>query len=128
MAIQLDHLIVAVNDRARSVEFYTAVLGFTYEGERPPFAVIRVTPGLVLQLAPWGTRGGDHLAFSMTGAEFEALFQRIQSSGVEFGDAFNTIGNMRGPGDSDGARGTGKAVYLFDPSKHLIELRHYDYA
>ena len=128
MAIQLDHLVVAVNDRARSIEFYTAVLGFEYEGERTPFAVIRVTPDLVLQLAPWGTRGGDHLAFSMTGAEFEALFRRIQDSGVEFGDAFNTIGNMRGPGDSDGARGTGKAVYLFDPSKHLIEIRHYDHA
>jgi hypothetical protein len=32
---------------------------------------------------------------------------------------------MRGPGDEDGARGPGKAVYLFDPSKHLIEIRHY---
>jgi catechol 2,3-dioxygenase-like lactoylglutathione lyase family enzyme len=128
MAIQLDHLIVAVNDRARSIEFYTSILGFEYEGERAPFALIRVTPDLVLQLAPWGTRGGDHFAFSMSASEFEALFRRIRASGVEFGDAFNTIGNMHGPGEADGARGTGKAVYLFDPSKHLIELRHYDAA
>jgi hypothetical protein len=33
---------------------------------------------------------------------------------------------MRGPGDEVGAQGPGKAVYLFDPSKHLIEIRHYD--
>jgi catechol 2,3-dioxygenase-like lactoylglutathione lyase family enzyme len=126
MPLQLDHLIVAVNDRARSIEFYTGVLGFAYEGERAPFAIIRVTPDLVLQLAPWGTRGGDHLAFSMTGSEFEALFRRIRESGVEFGDAFNTVGSMRGPGEADGARGSGKAVYLFDPSQHLVEIRHYE--
>ena len=30
----LDHTILNVNDRAKSVEFYTQVLGFTHEGER----------------------------------------------------------------------------------------------
>lgn len=128
MALHLDHLVVAVNDRARSIEFYTGLLGLQYEGERAPFALLRVTPDLVLQLAPWGTRGGDHLAFSMTGTEFESLFRRIRARAVEFGDSFDTVGNMRGPGESDGARGTGKAIYLFDPNRHLIEIRHYDAA
>jgi catechol 2,3-dioxygenase-like lactoylglutathione lyase family enzyme len=51
MATQLDHMILPVNDRARSIEFYTRILGFAYEGEREPFSVIRVNDELTLQLA-----------------------------------------------------------------------------
>ncbi len=51
----LDHLILRVNDRDASVRFYTEVLGLDYEGERDPFAVLRVTPDCTIQLAPWGT-------------------------------------------------------------------------
>jgi len=58
--------------------------------------------------------------------EFDDIFQRIKEAGIEYGDSFHAVGNMRGPGDEDGSRGPGKAVYLFDPSKHLIEIRHYD--
>jgi catechol 2,3-dioxygenase-like lactoylglutathione lyase family enzyme len=123
---QLDHLILRVNDRATTIEFYTRILGFTYEGEREPFSIIRVTPELTLQIAPWGTKGGEHLAFAMPQAEFEEVFDRIRTAGLEFGDAFHTVGNMRGPGDETGARGPGKAVYVFDPSKHLVEIRHYE--
>src|SRR5260221_8072917 len=126
MPSQLDHLILAVNDRERSIEFYVRVLRLTYEGERAPFSVLRVTPDLVLQLAPWGTKGGEHLAFAMTRSEFDLVFQRIRDRGIEYGDSFYAVGNMRGPGDADGARGSGKALYLFDPSRHLIEIRYYD--
>ena len=128
MPVQLDHLILAVNDREQSIEFYTRILGFVYEGQREPFAVIRVTPDLVLQLAPWGTKGGEHLAFAMSRSEFAVVFERIRENGIAYGDAFQSVGNMRGPGDEPGARGPGKAVYLFDPSKHLIEIRYYDAA
>ena len=126
--MQLDHLILAVTNREQSIEFYTRVLGFAYEGEREPFSVIRVTPDLVLQLAPWGSKGDGHLAFSVTRSEFDEVLRRVREAGIDYGDAFNTIGNMRAPGDADGARGPGKAVYLFDPSKHLIEIRYYDVA
>ena len=39
MPPQIDHMILSGNDRAESVEFYTRVLGFAYEGqrERTPF-------------------------------------------------------------------------------------------
>jgi len=126
MAIQLDHLILHVNDRAASVAFYTRIMGFAYEGEREPFSVIRVTPDLTLQLAPWGTTGGTHLAFAMTRAEFDETFARVRAAGIAFGDSFHAVGNMQGPGDETGSRGPGKAVYVFDPDKHLIEIRHYE--
>jgi catechol 2,3-dioxygenase-like lactoylglutathione lyase family enzyme len=126
MPIRLDHLILAVDDRAASIEFYTGVLGLTYEGERPPFSVIRVTPELVLQLAPWGTKGGEHLAFAMTRAEFTNILERLRKAGTAYGDSFQSVGNMQGPGDEPGAQGPGKAIYLFDPNKHLIEIRYYE--
>lgn len=125
--MQLDHLILPVNDRERSVEFYRDVLGLVYEGERAPFSTLRVTADLVLQLAPWGTKGGDHLAFATSRAEFDRILQRIRAAGIEYGDAFESVGNMRAPGKSDGARGIGSAVYLFDPSRNLIEIRHYEH-
>jgi catechol 2,3-dioxygenase-like lactoylglutathione lyase family enzyme len=121
----LDHLILAVNDTKASVEFYTRVLGFTYDGERPPFATVRVTPDLVLQLAPWGTPGGQHLAFALPRAEFDEVFRRVRDARIPYGDGFESVGNMRGPGRSDGARGTTESVYFFDPSRHLIEIIRY---
>ena len=126
MAAQLDHMILLVNDRARSIEFYTQILGFAYEGDREPFSVIRVNAQLTLQLAAWGTTGGTHLAFAMSRSEFEEVFGRVRQAGIPYGDSFQSVGNMRGPGDEAGARGPGKAVYIFDPSKHLIEVRHYE--
>ena len=126
MAINLDHLILRVNAREQSVQFYTEILGLVYEGEREPFSVIRVTPDFTLQLAPWGTEGGEHLAFAMTREEFEAAFGRIRAAGIEFGDSFHSVGNMKGPGEESGARGPGRSLYCFDPSRHLIEIRHYE--
>ena len=118
-------MILVVNDRAESVEFYSSVLGFAFAGEQGPFSVVRVNDGLTLQLAAWGTEGGVHLAFSMSRNEFELAFDRIRKAGIPFGDSFHDVGNMRGPGDEAGARGPGKAVYFFDPNKHLLEIRHY---
>ena len=122
----LDHLILPVNDREESVRFYTGILGLAYEGEQEPFSVIRVASDLTIQLAPWGTGGGGHLAFSMPAQEFEEVFRKIREAGLEFGDSFDSVGNMKGPGRAPGARGPGAALYCLDPSKHLIEIRHYD--
>jgi catechol 2,3-dioxygenase-like lactoylglutathione lyase family enzyme len=125
MAVTLDHLIVKVNDSEASVRFYTEVMGFGDEGEDGPFSVIRVSPDLTLQLAPWGTEGGDHLAFAFSPEEFEAAFERVQAANVPYGDSFHDVGNMQGPGQEVGAHGLGPTLYLFDPNGHLVELRHY---
>jgi catechol 2,3-dioxygenase-like lactoylglutathione lyase family enzyme len=122
----LDHLILKVNDRGESVRFYREVLGFSYEGDREPFAVLRVSPELTLQLAAWGTEGGEHLAFAMSRAEFEAVFERVRSGGIPFGDSFHAVGNGKGPGVEGGSRGDAASVYFFDPNRHLIEIRHYE--
>ncbi len=122
----LDHLILKVNDAATSARFYAEVLGLGVDGERGPFTVVRVTPDLTLQLAPWGTDGGDHLAFAMSRDEFDAVFERVRANGIPYGDSFHAVGNGKGPGEETGARGPGASLYLFDPDRHLIEIRHYD--
>ena len=123
--MQLDHLILNVNDREQSVDFYTQVLGFGDEGEDGPFAVLRVNPDLTLQLAPWGTDGGAHLAFALPAEEFDAVFARLRELEVPYGDSFHTVGNQQGPGLETGAKGLGPSLYFFDPSQNLIEIRHY---
>jgi catechol 2,3-dioxygenase-like lactoylglutathione lyase family enzyme len=122
----LDHIILQVNDVERAVHFYTAILGLTDEGERGPFTVVRVTPDFTIQLAPWGTKGGEHLAFAMSFAEFAEVFRRVRDAGLDFGDSFQSVGNRMGPGEEEGARGLGASLYFFDPDKHLIEIRHYE--
>jgi len=122
----LDHLILNVSDRVRSLRFYTAILGLAHEGMDGPFAVVRVCADTTLLLAERATEGGEHLAFAMTRAEFEATLHRIRDAGIAYGDSFMTIGTSTGPGDETGARGMGKSVYCFDPDRHLIEVRHYE--
>jgi catechol 2,3-dioxygenase-like lactoylglutathione lyase family enzyme len=126
MAIRLDHLILMVNDLEQTMDFYTRILGFTAEPPRPPFSVVRVSPELIIQLAPWGTKGGDHLAFAMTREEVDGIFRRVRDAAIPYGDAFDAVGNMRGPGTADGAGGATRSLYVFDPSKHLIEVMYYE--
>ena len=121
----IDHVILKVNDLSASVDFYVNVMGFQFEGQQDPFTVVRVNADFVLQLAPWGTGGYEHLAFSLPAREFGDVFARIKERGIEFGDSFHSVGNNSGPGVEFGARGEGPTVYLYDPNKHLIEIRTY---
>jgi hypothetical protein len=57
--------------------------------------------------------------------EFDSIFSRLQSSGIPYGDRFNTVGAMTGPSDERGAQGIGKSIYFFDPDRHLLEIRYY---
>ncbi len=126
MGTRLDHLILPVNDLGACIDFYTMILGFPNEGEQEPFTVIRIAPDCVILLAPWSTSGGKHMAFSMARSEFDAVFQRIQDAGIPFGDAFDSVGNMKGPGSADGALGPTTSLYCLDPSRNLIEIVHYE--
>jgi ribosomal protein S18 acetylase RimI-like enzyme len=84
MAMALDHIILKVNDRDASIAFYRDVLGFDYVGEREPFSVIRVNDCFAIQLAPWGSEGGEHLAFALTQGEFDTALGRLQRAGIDF--------------------------------------------
>lgn len=123
---QLDHLIVPVRDRMKSLAFYTQIVGLEHHSYDGHFAVVRVTPDFVILLHERGDAGGMHLAFAMTKPEFDATFARLKAAGIAYGDAFDSVGNMRGPGRDGGARGDGIALYFNDPDRNLLEIRYYD--
>lgn len=123
--ISLDHVIVRVKDLDESVAFWTRYLGVVDEGREGPFAMLRLNGETVVQLAPWGTEGHEHFAFALDGQAFDDAFARIQEDGIAYGDSFEAVGNMKGPGTESGARGEGRTVYFMDPNRHLLEIRAY---
>ena len=123
---QLDHIILKVNDLDASIDFYTRIMGFTNAGSDGPFTVIRTAEDFQMQLAPWGTPGYEHYAFSVSKPEFDQIFQRVKDNGIEYGPTFDSVGSNEGPGVESGARGDAPTVYFNDPNKHLIEIRAYE--
>ena len=99
MAIELDHIILAVNDLAHSTAFYSQMLGLGYEGER---RAVRPAAGLAGLRHPTSALGHrrwlEHLAFALSEAEFDAAFARIRAAGIPYGDRFDAVGNMQGAG------------------------------
>ncbi|MFM9904412.1 MAG: VOC family protein [Pyrinomonadaceae bacterium] len=122
----IDHIILNINDVAASVDFYVNVMGFTLEGEDGPFTVIRVSEDFTLQLAPWGTKGNEHLAFALSREDFDKAFARVKEMEIPYGDSFHSVGNNSGSGVETGAKGPAPTVYMNDPNNHLIEIRTYD--
>jgi len=122
----IDHIILNINDVQTSVDFFVNVLGFVLEGEDGPFTVIRVSEDFTLQLAPWGTKGNEHLAFALSREDFDTAFARMKEQGIPYGDSFHSVGNNLGPGVETGAKGPAPTVYMNDPNNHLIEIRTYD--
>jgi catechol 2,3-dioxygenase-like lactoylglutathione lyase family enzyme len=123
----LDHFILKVNDLKTSLAFYTEVLGFSYEGMDGPFAVLRVSPSLVIQLAPFGTKGLEHFAFAMDRADFDQVVSRLAARGLATGATFDSVGKQPGLGRETGAKGPAPTLYFNDPDQHLLEIRAYDF-
>ena len=121
MTVELDHLILRVSDVAKSVRFYHKTLGLKYE----PEALVRVSPTLVLQLIEQPPPVSQHLAFSMTKEEFDAAFARLKAMQVPYGDNFDTVGAMTGPGISNGSGKNASSIYFRDPDGHMLEIMHY---
>ena len=126
MAMVLDHTIVPVQNREKSVEFYSRILGFEDVGEVGPFLAVRVNEIFNLDFIVSGDFSGKHhYAFAMEPAEFEAAFARIREAGITYGDGPRSHDNMQGPGMTMGSQGMGKAVYFADPDGHLLEIKTY---
>ena len=124
MAVALDHIILAVADARASIRFYYETLGFKYED----FALLRVSPTTVLQLIQRPPETSQHMAFSMSRVEFEETLARLKSRGIPFGDHFDSVGTMSGPGKAHGSKKNGDSIYFHDPDKHMLEIICYEAA
>src|SRR5882724_7054257 len=116
MTIALDHTILPVGDIAKSTQFYHQVLGLREE----PYALIRVSPTLVLQLIEQPPKFSQHLAFSMSKVEFEGTLARLKGAEIPYGDNFDTVGTMTGPGKSHGSGKNADSIYFRDPDGHML--------
>ena len=121
MTVNLDHVLVPVTNAAKSVSFYGKLLGFKYE----PLGLVRISPTLVLQLIESPPQGSQHMAFSMSEREFEQIIARLKTENVPYGDNFDTVGEMTGPGTSHGSQKNARCIYFRDPDGHMLEIMHY---
>jgi catechol 2,3-dioxygenase-like lactoylglutathione lyase family enzyme len=118
MAIELDHTIVHVSDRARGAAFLTDL--FDLPAPRPfgHFLVVEVDNGVSLDFIETDDRfDRQHYAFLVGEDEFTRIHGRIVAEGI---DHWADPGRTQ-PGainHHDGGRG----VYFADPDDHLYEI------
>ena len=124
MAARLDHVVIAVTDRARSDAFYRDVMGADVV-ERDGRAFYRVgdqqlnvhAPGVEpaavarIPVAP----GNSDLCFEWPGRIADAI-AHLERNGIVV---------ERGPLPRHGARGRGTSVYFRDPDGSLLEFISY---
>ncbi|HWD05161.1 MAG TPA: VOC family protein [Amycolatopsis sp.] len=116
MAVELNHTIVWATDRAASAEFLAGVLGVAVGAETPPFLPLVLDNGVTLDFAEADVVAGQHYAFLVGDAEFDAAFARLTESGTPvFADPFH-----RTPGINRLFGGRG--LYFADADGHNMEL------
>jgi catechol 2,3-dioxygenase-like lactoylglutathione lyase family enzyme len=117
MSIELNHTIVMATNREKSAEFLAGMLGLTVGPVYGPFLPIELANGITLLYAHSDEVQGQHYAFLVGDAEFDAAMARLTESGIAFyADPFH-----REPGEINHQHG-GRGVYFDDPDGHSMEL------
>ncbi|WP_020500685.1 VOC family protein [Sciscionella marina] len=123
MTVQLNHTIVAANDREKTARFFTEILGLPEPEEFGPFLMVKPANEVTLDVMQRdGEIPAQHYAFMVDEAEFDEIFGRIKDRGVRHWadpghnrpDTINT---------NDGGRG----VYFEDPNGHNLEILTREY-
>jgi catechol 2,3-dioxygenase-like lactoylglutathione lyase family enzyme len=118
MSVQLNHIIVWCQDKARSSAFLAEILG------RPPpkpfyhFMVVDLDNGVSLDfMEKDGDVSPQHYAFLIGEEAFDAAFARIRAKGASYwADPARTQPNAINHHDG------GSGVYFEDPDGHLLEI------
>lgn len=123
----IDHVVLQVTDRERTLHFYTQILGLAIERVIEDRQIFQVRCGrnlidlLVLpagkKLADKEERGIAHLCLLVHG-DIEGIVNYFKERDVRV---------IFGPGELYGATGFGTSIYVLDPDGHTIELKA-DYA
>ncbi len=121
MSIQLDHTIVAANDKEASARFFAEIFGLEVH-LREPFAQVRINDTLTFDFADDSDHGGgtvksQHYAFHISDEEFDAVFDRVKSKGIPYGSGPFSHAD----GEINTRRG-GRGFYFEDPNGHLLEV------
>jgi catechol 2,3-dioxygenase-like lactoylglutathione lyase family enzyme len=118
MAAELNHTIVAARDALASATFLAEILGLPAPEVYGPFQVVRTANGVSLDFQQRdGKIAWQHYAFLISEPEFDEIFGRIRSRGLQhWGDPFKQQPDRIN--HNDGGRG----VYFEDPDGHMLEI------
>jgi catechol 2,3-dioxygenase-like lactoylglutathione lyase family enzyme len=118
MTITLNHTIVPAHDKEAAARFFAEIFGLRFEGPSGHFAPVRVNDTLTLDFADAADPiPVEHYAFHVSGAEFEAILQRVKAAGLGFGSTPWSLEDGK-LNDWNGGRG----FYFRDPDGHILEL------
>lgn len=124
----LDHIVLRVIDRERSLRFYSEVLGCAEERRLEELGLTQMRAGaslidLVEVDSVLGRLGGpaageqarnvDHFALQLASFDEAGIRAHLQRHGVEPGDV----------GERYGAEGMGPSMYIRDPDGNVVELK-----
>ncbi|HEX4016036.1 MAG TPA: VOC family protein [Frankiaceae bacterium] len=120
----LDHVVLRVDDVARSLAFYQQVLGLAgmkveeWRRGEAFFPSVRVNDDVIIDLlaAPAehaGVENVDHICLVVEPIDWDAVV------------AAGTFDVVDGPDTRSGAHGDGQSLYVRDPDGNVIELRYY---
>jgi catechol 2,3-dioxygenase-like lactoylglutathione lyase family enzyme len=117
MTAQLNHTIVWCRDQAKSAAFLSSMLGLPRPERFARFLVVPTGNGVSMDYAEKdGPIAGQHYAFLVSDAEFDAVMQRIEERGLDYwADPAQTR-----KGEINHRYG-GRGVYFPDPDGHLLE-------
>ena len=119
VAVELNHHIVHARDPEASARFWTNILGLPEPGHFGPFVVVQAANDVSLDFI--GTDDErylvpNHYAFLVTEEEFDEIFGRIVTDGIEY---------YADPGKQEVAEinrhDGGRGMYWCDPDGHLLE-------
>ena len=115
--MKLNHTIVPAKDKGAAARFFASIFGLSYDGPTGHFAPVRVNGELTLDFDNAVSFEPHHYAFHVSDDEFDAIFQRVQESGIAWGsDPRNTTNRQLN------SRKGGRGVYFRDPDGHMLEL------
>ncbi|HEV2370387.1 MAG TPA: VOC family protein [Acidimicrobiales bacterium] len=115
MAVQLNHTIVNVRDKAESAGFLAEILGIGPPVEFGPFMCLETANGVSLDFDDRRGAVRAHYAFLVTEEEFDAIFARVTDRGLPY---------WADPGhQQEGViNGNGRGFYFEDPSGQNMEV------
>jgi catechol 2,3-dioxygenase-like lactoylglutathione lyase family enzyme len=117
---ELDHVVLRCRDQARTIRFYSEVLGLAEERRIEAIGLVQLRAGRSLvDLVPGepvGYEGAnvDHVCLLLAPVAMDDVVRHLAAHGVE------TIGE---PMVRYGATGYGLSLYLRDPEGNVVELK-----
>lgn len=118
MPIEFNHTIIWASDARASAAFLADILGLPSLKKWGPFHVVETTNNVNLDFMECeGEVLSRHLAFLVSEAEFDQIFERIQAREMPYwADPVRSK-----PGEINHHDG-GRGAYFLDPDGHVLEI------